>query len=546
MALSVKMANTPHEFEQIHRLNYQTFVEEIPQHVDKINDESRLIDKFHHKNTYFIVKEEDEVVAMVSYNDERPFSLDAKMPQLNQYLDADIIAPCEIRLLAVKKAYRHRKEIIIYLLDACIEFAFAVKANDCALVTGYTKQISLYKTLGFHPIGPIVISGGAEFQAMRLKLAELPLNSVLGRFIEKRQEKKQPSYFLTGPVVPFYGVDTAAESPAISHRSAAFVEFFHETCDKLKRLVKAEYVHITMGNGSLANAIIAAQLASMATPGVILSNGEFSERLVDHAERANLTFKQINKPWGEGFSMAEIERLLEENPEIDWLWTTHCETSTGMLNDIDALKNLCQRHQVKLVLDCMSSIGTLPVDLSSVYFASCSSAKALGAKTGLAFVFYNHSINTPSRNVPAVFDLGFSQLKNGIPFTISSHQIAALNQALSWFDNVGVWKRIKVFSHIVRQGLLSYGIVPLLDEEQSSPAIITLCVPKSINSYILGEQFAEKGVLLNYGSDYLRARNWLQISLMGHFYYRDIVKLLRSFELFAELAEEVPACSLSA
>ena len=50
--LRFKIATGEHEFEAIHRLNYKTFVEEIPQHAH--NPEQRLVDRLHAENTYAI------------------------------------------------------------------------------------------------------------------------------------------------------------------------------------------------------------------------------------------------------------------------------------------------------------------------------------------------------------------------------------------------------------------------------------------------------------------------------------------------------------
>ena len=68
-----KCADTDAEFEQIHRLNYQTFVTEIPQHAD--TGAGLLVDKFHNKNAYFVVLKDNRVVGMVSGHDQAPFSV---------------------------------------------------------------------------------------------------------------------------------------------------------------------------------------------------------------------------------------------------------------------------------------------------------------------------------------------------------------------------------------------------------------------------------------------------------------------------------------
>ena len=82
--LTFKIAETSEEFEQIFHLNHETFAGEIPQHEAKAS--KKLVDKFHDENIYFICKKGDELIAMVAYRDKRPFSLDAKVPNLDSYL----------------------------------------------------------------------------------------------------------------------------------------------------------------------------------------------------------------------------------------------------------------------------------------------------------------------------------------------------------------------------------------------------------------------------------------------------------------------------
>ena len=77
-SLTFKIASEDWEIEAIHRLNYKTFVEEIPQH--QKNAEQRLVDKFHAENTYAICLHGNQLVGMVTGRARRPFSLDQKVP----------------------------------------------------------------------------------------------------------------------------------------------------------------------------------------------------------------------------------------------------------------------------------------------------------------------------------------------------------------------------------------------------------------------------------------------------------------------------------
>src|SRR2546423_4678838 len=102
-ALVFKTAAEDWEFEQIHRLNYKTFVEEIPQH--QATPAQRLVDKFHAENTYLICLCGRQLAGMLAVRGSRPFSLDQKLEKLDSYLPAGRNI-CEIRLLAVDKKFR--------------------------------------------------------------------------------------------------------------------------------------------------------------------------------------------------------------------------------------------------------------------------------------------------------------------------------------------------------------------------------------------------------------------------------------------------------
>lgn len=104
--LEFKIATEPSEFEQIYKLNYETFVEEIPQH--QPNPDKSLIDKFNEENTYIICSCKGNILGMLAVRGKRPFSLDYKLDDLDSYLPS-ANSVCEIRLLSVKRKCRHTR-----------------------------------------------------------------------------------------------------------------------------------------------------------------------------------------------------------------------------------------------------------------------------------------------------------------------------------------------------------------------------------------------------------------------------------------------------
>ena len=171
-----KIAQEAWEFEAIHELNYRTFVEEIPQHR---GEGGRLVDKFHSENTYFIAMEGDRLIGMVAQRARRPFSLDAKIPNLNEYLPADR-SVCEMRLLAIDKGYR-RGQVFRALMENSLRHGMAL-GYEVAIISATTRQLKLYAHLGFVPFGPVVGTVEASFQPMLLTREALQQHSARSIF----------------------------------------------------------------------------------------------------------------------------------------------------------------------------------------------------------------------------------------------------------------------------------------------------------------------------------------------------------------------------
>src|SRR5215471_5040745 len=322
--LVFKFASEDWEFEQIHRLNYRTFVEEIPQH--EVSPTQRLVDKFHAQNIYLICLCGRRLAGMLAARGQRPFSLDQKLENLDSYLPHGRRV-CEVRLLAVDKQYRGAQVlqgILALLWQHGVE-----KGYDLAIISGTSRQFKLYQHLGFVPFGPMVGTGDAEFQPMYVTLETF--ESTAREFLRSSPSRSfHPSAtnFLPGPVTVRREVRRAFEQAPESHRGEGFVKDFAATRQLLCDLVQASKVELFLGSGTLANDVIAGQLALERKPGLVLSNGEFGQRLLDHATRFGLTFDPLEFAWGEIINLAEWRKTFERTPTPGWIWCTHCETST--------------------------------------------------------------------------------------------------------------------------------------------------------------------------------------------------------------------------
>jgi aspartate aminotransferase-like enzyme len=292
----------------------------------------------------------------------------------------------------------------------------------------------------------------------------------------------------------------------------------------LCRIVEARRVAILLGSGTSANDAIAAQLSLRGAPGLILTNGEFGDRLVDHARRFKLTFDVLRRPWGEPFDLDAISRTLPPAPPRPpessangggWLWFVQCETSTGVLNDLGAMKAICSRAGVTLCVDAISSIGNVPVDLAGVSFASAVSGKGLGSFPGLALVFYHDDLHPAPDALPRYLDLGLYAAARGVPFTHSSNLVRALGAAVERVDWPARFTAVDEASAWLRARLRLLGFAIVAPEAHASPGVVTIALPEAVDSAAIGASLQNQGFLLSVNSAYLLDRNWVQICLMG-------------------------------
>jgi aspartate aminotransferase-like enzyme/GNAT superfamily N-acetyltransferase len=505
-----KIASDPWEMEEIHRLNYRTFVEEIPQH--ERNEEHRLVDRFHNENTYLIALEDDALAGMMAVRSKRPFSLDEKLENLDSYIPPGRNLT-EVRLLTIDPEHRNRK-ILLGLLkllhDYCIDTGI-----DMAVISGTVRQKKLYARMGFTPFGPLVGKGTALYQPMYIAIETF--DQYLPHAVGEKSSRELPEItnLLPGPVRLNETVLKTFGSEPVSHRSPQFLEAIANTREMLCGLTNAAHVEIMQGGGTLANDVVAWQLRALAGPGIVLVNGEFGARLADQARRAGLDFRALEREWGAPVTRADIEGLLDDMGGAAWLWSVNCESSTGVINDLAMLKALCGERGIKLCMDCTSTLGTMEVDLSGVWLASGSSGKGLVSLPGLGLVFASDGERPSLPNVPRCLDLGYYIAKGGMPFTLSSNLVLALQASLrsrSWKQR---YQQIAHEMAELRRIAERHGLDLLTPVEHSSPAILTIIVPTQYNSVELAEKLARKGYLLSCHSDYLVKRNWIQICLMG-------------------------------
>jgi aspartate aminotransferase-like enzyme len=534
-----KLAETRAEFEQIHRLNYKTFVHEIGQYED--NGSGVLVDKFHEKNVYFLVLRDYELVGMLSAHDQPPFSVVDRIAS-KDLLFKDGNRPLEVRQLSVLPDERNG----IHITGLTYELFLYGRRHGHThfVISGVTSQLRLYKHIGFEVLGPAVGKEGAQFVPMSATLdrveCEMQRTMKLWRKRIEREAAKTdaPIAMIPGPVPLADDVRAAFAEPPIYHRGPEFVALFEEVRNTLCKLVNAPAVAMTVGSGTLANEFIAATLAAdpQADAGLMLVNGEFGKRIVKQIQRFGVNPRVIDWPAGKPWNLTQVDRILAEMPSGGWVWGVHQESSTGVINDLPGLVKIAKKRGIRVCSDCVSSVGAVPVNLQDVYLASAATGKALSSYAGLALVFADpvKLEHLDTSRIPSYYDLLTTLGIVGPRYTMPSSLLRAVAVALQVYVTPGKAKarfdHYAALGRYVRQRLSEIGLPPLAPEECASPVITSFYPPGRETSNEFVSRCLTWGFLIGGQSGYLAEERIVQIANMGSIKHEELEQLFENLE----------------
>jgi aspartate aminotransferase-like enzyme len=537
-----KFAETAEELDQVHRLNFRTFVQEIPQHADHGGD-GRLVDKFHHKNRYLICVKDGRVVGMLAAHHEPPFSVSERLPDPTVLTRKDV-RPVEIRLLVIDPEERD-SSLLIWLVLNLFHWARIWGATHF-VISAVVEQRTMYEHLGFVPLGPPVGTGRATFQPMWASLGQV--QDSMGRsmqLLEKKALRERypdhsgdnvftaalerppvepaPVCLLPGPVAIADAVHAAFREPLVYHRADEFVPLFERVRTRLSTLVGGKPAALFVGSGTLANDAVAATLAAdpRKKDGLVLVNGEFGGRILKQARRWGLDPKVLTWDWGQPWDLAAVDATLANLPAGGWVWGVQHETSTGVLNDLPGLTKVAKKRGIRVCTDCVSSVGTVDVNLNDVYLASCASGKAIGSYAGIAVVFANPAdlAHLDSDSIPSYLDVAATLATHGPRFTVPSPLVRALDAALDAMDTAekraAGLQRVADVGGYLRSRLAAAGLEPLAPAAVANPSIVTFAPPPGQTAADFVETCKTWGFQIAGQSGYLAERGLVQIAVMG-------------------------------
>ena len=356
----------------------------------------------------------------------------------------------------------------------------------------------------------------------------------------------------------------AMARPTLGHLDPDFQRMMEEVKEGLKMLFRTEnkLTFPVSAPGSAGMETCFANLVDEGDTVVVVRNGVFGERMRENVVRAGGNAVMVDAEWGEAPKLEDVDAALDANPDAKILAFVHAETSTGVWADAEALAELARKHDCLTIMDAVTSLGGIPVEIDgwqidAVYSGS---QKCLSCTPGLSPVSFSDkaiekvkSRKTPVRSwfldLSLVMSYWDGEGGRSYHHTAPVNALYGLHEALVMVSEEGlenVWVRHAVMHEALAAGLEKLGLKFLVDEEIRLPQLNAMVVPEgvdeaSIRAYLLEKHNLEIGA----GLGPMAGKVW-RIGLMGSSASEENVELCITAIADALKAHQYPVDGLAA
>ena len=363
-----------------------------------------------------------------------------------------------------------------------------------------------------------------------------------------------------GPSDAHPRVLTAMAMPLLGHLDPQFLEIMAETQQLLRQVFRTEN-RLTMPISGTGTAGMETCLVNLLEPGdraVIATMGYFGNRMVEIARRTGAEVTVLEAPWGQVFDLDRVRETVQKvRPKV--LGMVHAETSTGARQPIDAAGKLAHEFDALLVVDTVTSLGCIPVEVDAWEFDatfSCSQ-KGLGCPPGLAPVTFSDravaAMKARKTKVQSWYlDLSLIESYWGgdraYHHTAPISMIYALREGLRIVLEEGLenrWRRHEHNHRALKAGLTALGLSYTAQEGHQLPQLNAIRLPDGIDD-LTGRKLllSDFGIEVGGGLGDLKGKAW-RIGLMGYNSEpKNVLLVLAALEqVLRKLGAAVPAGS---
>lgn len=331
--------------------------------------------------------------------------------------------------------------------------------------------------------------------------------------------------------------------PLLGHLDPQFIELMKEVQALLRFAFQTEN-KMTLPISGTGSAAMEAAIANLLEPGdtiLIAVNGYFGERLCDMAGRYGAVVHRLDKPWGEVFHPEEIKKALQHTP-AKVVALVQAETSTGALTSMDGLGEIVHNHGGLLLMDCVTSLGGIPVKIDEwdVDVAYSCTQKCLSCPPGLGpLTFGPRALEVLHKRKTKVANwyLDLSMIEHYWGDERTYHHTApitmnfALREGLRLVQEEGLEQRFarhSANSALLWEELEGLGLKLIVPVDYRLPTLTTVAVPEGVDDAEIRRRLLnEYNIEIAGGLGVFKGKVW-RIGLMGYSSRRENVILLIS------------------
>jgi 2-aminoethylphosphonate-pyruvate transaminase len=237
-------------------------------------------------------------------------------------------------------------------------------------------------------------------------------------------------------------------------------------------------------------------------------------------------------------ALDELDTALRGNPSITMVAAVHCETTTGILNPVEAIGSIVAQHKRQYFVDAMSSFGGIPLDMAAanVTYLVSSANKCIEGVPGFSFVLARRDALLATEGYARTLTLDLLAQWRGLEtngqfrFTPPVQVMLAFHQALVELEEEGGvtarGERYRANHQTLIAGMREMGFREYVDPAHQSYIITTFLYPDdpSFHFETFYRKLSEKGYVIYPGK--LTHADCFRIGTVGHLYQADIQALL--------------------
>jgi pyridoxamine--pyruvate transaminase len=341
---------------------------------------------------------------------------------------------------------------------------------------------------------------------------------------------RDPAFTLAaGPTTAWPRVLAALGSPIVYHYDPAFQEAFRRTEKKLGELFRTKNdILLMQGEAILGLEAAARSLVRPGTPVLNLVQGVFGKGMGYWLKDFGAELHELEVAYNDAIEPAEVERYLDDHPEIDLVAVVHSETPSGTLTDVSAIGPIARAHGAIVLVDCVSSLGGIPLDVDAWELDLCVSGpqKCLGGPAGMSLMSVSDTAweriianpAAPRASFLSMLDWKEKWLDGDrFPFTPSVSDLFGVEAACDVTLEIGLQQSIAQHERAAaacRAGVRAMGLEPWPRRDEIIAACTTaIAVPDELNDVQVRTHCREHyGVMISGGQG---AGNLVRIGHMG-------------------------------